>query len=350
MSISSRRAAAAKLFTAAGPFTRAGETRLSAEVQFTLKPTGRTITSFQVLATRTKKPPFARREGTAARLARSKVVSFVADPVSSDDELKDETLAATVAWLDASFGIARAEPPFVDRRGPLILLLLAGAVLAARPLSRLLPRVSPEPAGAGLPWRRLWVVLLVPAIATPLVLRLVPEGYLPTSVLPVLVADYLAAHFLVYGLITAACLALARRRGWSAASPCARRGRLALAVAGTVAYGFVAIVWPLDTYVTSFWPGADRLPLVAVMLAGTLPFFLADEWATRGAGAARLGYPAAKLAFVLSLALAVGLDFERLFFLVIIVPVIERRRKAWYSPRITRIGSKPARPLLSASS
>ncbi|WP_029030857.1 alpha/beta hydrolase [Salinarimonas rosea] len=233
-----------------------------------------------------------------------------------------ETLAETVAWLDASFGIARAEPPFVDRRGPLILLLLAGAVLAARPLSRLLPRVSPEPAGAGLPWRRLWVVLLVPAIATPLVLRLVPEGYLPTSVLPVLVADYLAAHFLVYGLITAACLALARRRGWSAASPCARRGRLALAVAGTVAYGFVAIVWPLDTYVTSFWPGADRLPLVAVMLAGTLPFFLADEWATRGAGAARLGYPAAKLAFVLSLALAVGLDFERLFFLVIIVPVI----------------------------
>ena len=81
---------------AAGPFTRAGETRLSAEVQFTLKPTGRTITSFQVLATRTKKPPFARREGTAARLAQSKVVSFVADPVSSDDELKDETLAATV--------------------------------------------------------------------------------------------------------------------------------------------------------------------------------------------------------------------------------------------------------------
>ncbi|MGP9820175.1 alpha/beta hydrolase [Salinarimonas sp. NSM] len=228
-----------------------------------------------------------------------------------------ETLAETVAWLDATFGITRDTPPFVDRRGPLILLLLAGAVLAARPLSRLLPRVSVEPAGAGLPWRRLWIVLLVPAIATPLVLRL-----LPTSFLPVLVADYLAAHFLAYGLITAACLVLARRRGWSAPAPPADRGRLALAAAGAVAFGFLAIVWPLDTYVTSFLPGADRIPLVAIMLAGTLPFFLADEWATRGAGAARLGYPAAKLAFVLSLALAVALDFERLFFLVIIVPVI----------------------------
>ncbi|MGJ3261696.1 MAG: alpha/beta fold hydrolase [Salinarimonas sp.] len=233
-----------------------------------------------------------------------------------------ETLVETVAWLDATFGVARDAPPFVDRRGPLILLLLAGTVLAARPLSRLLPRAAPAPVGAGLPWRRLWVVLLVPALATPLVLRLVPEGWLPTSLLPVLVADYLAAHFLVYGLIMAACLALARRRGWSVRSPRAYPGRLTLAVAGAVAYGFVAIVWPLDTYVTSFWPGGDRILLVAIMLAGTLPFFLADEWATRGDGAARGGYAAAKLAFVLSLALAVALDFERLFFLVIIVPVI----------------------------
>ncbi|GGK26513.1 alpha/beta hydrolase [Salinarimonas ramus] len=229
-----------------------------------------------------------------------------------------ETLAETVAWLDATFGIARTEPIFVDRRGPLILLLLAGIVVSARPLSRLLPRVAPAPIGAGLPWRRLWIALLVPAIATPLVLRLVP-----TQVLPVLVADYLAAHFLLYGLIAAACLVVIRRRDRSAARaiPVDRR-RLALALAATIAFFFVAIVWPLDTFVTSFVPGRERIWLVALMLVGTLPFFLADEWATRGPGAARLGYPAAKLAFVLSLALAVALDFERLFFLVIIVPVI----------------------------
>lgn len=228
-----------------------------------------------------------------------------------------ETLEETLAWLDAAFGVERAAQPYIDRRGPLILLLLAGIVVAARPLSRLLPRAAPAPVGAGLPWRRLWIVLVVPALATPLLLRVVP-----TQILPVLVADYLAAHFLAYGLLTAACLAYARRRGWTRPGPRPFRGRLALATAAVVAYGFVGIVWPLDAYVTSFVPGADRLPLIGIMLAGTLSFFLADEWATRGPGAARFGYAAAKLAFVVSLALAVALDFERLFFLVIIVPVI----------------------------
>ncbi|MFO1057950.1 MAG: hypothetical protein U1E53_13405 [Dongiaceae bacterium] len=58
------------------------------------------------------------------------------------------------------------------------------------------------------------------------------------------------------------------------------------------------------------------------MLAGLLPFFLLDEWLTRGPGAARGGYIATKLALALSLALAVALDPGRLFFLAIIVPVI----------------------------
>jgi len=228
-----------------------------------------------------------------------------------------ETLEETVAWLDAAFGVARAAEPIVDRRGTMILLLFAGVVAAARPLSRLLPKAAPAPVGAGLPWRRLWIVLLVPALATPLVLRVVP-----TTFLPVLVADYLAVHFLLYGLITAGCLVLARRRGWTTPDPPPFPGRLALATVALVAYGFVGIVWPLDAYVTSFVPGAERVLLIGVMLVGTVSYFLADEWATRGAGAARFGYAAAKLAFVLSLALAVVLNLERLFFLVIIVPVI----------------------------
>lgn len=228
-----------------------------------------------------------------------------------------ETMEETLAWLAAVYGVVPAEPPFVDRRGPLILLLLAGLVASARPASRLLPRAADEPVGAGLPWRRLWIVLLVPTLATPLVLR-----PLPTTFLPVLVADYLALHFLVYGLITGACLWAIRRRAPVAGTGRTRPGALALAVAGAVGFGFLAIVWPLDTYVTSFLPGPDRMPLILILLAGTLPFFLADEWATRGAGSARFGYPAAKLAFVVSLGLAVALDFERLFFLVLIVPVI----------------------------
>ena len=40
------------------------------------------------------------------------------------------------------------------------------------------------------------------------------------------------------------------------------------------------------------------------MLAGTLPYFVADEWLTRGAGAPRGAYALTKLCFLLSLALA----------------------------------------------
>jgi hypothetical protein len=62
--------------------------------------------------------------------------------------------------------------------------------------------------------------------------------------------------------------------------------------------------------------------LVGVLLIGTLLFFLPDEWLTRGDGAARGSYAISKLAFLASLAIAVALDLERLFFLIIIVPVI----------------------------
>jgi ABC-type polysaccharide/polyol phosphate export permease len=74
--------------------------------------------------------------------------------------------------------------------------------------------------------------------------------------------------------------------------------------------------------VTSFVPGPERLPLVAAMCIGTLAYFLADEWLTRGPGRARGASLASKLAFLVSLAIAVALDFNRLFFLVIIIPVI----------------------------
>jgi hypothetical protein len=99
-------------------------------------------------------------------------------------------------------------------------------------------------------------------------------------------------------------------------------GRLLAGAAAMIAYGFLAITWPIDTYVTSFVPGGPRAILVLALLAGTLVYFLGDEWLTRGEGAAWGAFAASKLAFVVSLAIAVALDFERLFFLLIIVPVI----------------------------
>lgn len=262
-------------------------------------------------------------DGTARRAATSPQAEHVSVLY------KQASMAEALAWLDATFGTPRPEPPYLDARGPWIVLLLAGLVALGRPFSALLPVVSTRPAGAGARWRDLTPVLLGPAVATPLLLRVVP-----THFLPVLVADYLSVHFAVYGLLTAAGLLWLRHRRLRAAAHAGSRPdplaeddgtslpRLALASAAVTAYTVGLLFWAIDRYMTSFLPSAERLPLLAAMLAGTLAFFLSTEWLTRGAGAARGGYVAAKAAFILSIAVAVALDFERLFFLLIIVPLI----------------------------
>lgn len=249
--------------------------------------------------------------GTGRRAAFSAYVEH-ASVLFSEDSMRE-----ALAWLDQTFATTRTEPPALDGRGPWIMLLLAAVVLLARPLATLLPRLCEPGVGAGLGWRRLVAPLLIPMVATPLLLRV-----LPTHFLPVLVGDYLAAHFALYGLVTALCLVWTRG-GW------ARRpsrppsvAAFAAATLAVLAFGFIGLVWPINSFVTSFVPGPERAVLVAAMLVGTLLFFLSDEWMTRGAGAARGAYVASKLAFLVSLAFAVGLDFQRLFFLIIIVPVI----------------------------
>ena len=246
--------------------------------------------------------------GNGRRLAFSRHVEHVGVLFSQDSGRE------AVQWFDAAFGVHRATPIAVDARGPWILALLAGVVAFARPMARLLPVVASPPVGAGLPWRRFWPALFAPMVATPIVLR-----FVPTHFLPVLVGDYLVAHFALYGLLSLAASALV---GGAKFTPPSRSGALALAAAAIAAYGFVGLVLPTDTYVTSFVPGPERQVIVAALLVGALLYFFADEWLTRGVGAARGAYPASKLAFLASLAIALALDFERLFFLALIVPVI----------------------------
>jgi pimeloyl-ACP methyl ester carboxylesterase len=262
--------------------------------------------------------------GTARRAAVSPHVEHVSVLFSV------VTLRQSLAWLDAAFGVTRATPPVFLPQGPWIMLLFAGIVLLARPLGAALPRVSRPAVGAGLPWRRLWLPLALPCVLTPVVLRGVP-----THFLPVLVADYLAVHFALYGLLTALCLGWAARAGgglptgtglraggaaygWRPQAPAA----FVVAVLSVLGFSFVAVVWPINAWFTSFVPGRGRVVLIGCMLVGTLLYFLSDEWLTRGPRAARGAYATSKLAFLVSLAVAVALDFERLFFLAIIVPVI----------------------------
>jgi pimeloyl-ACP methyl ester carboxylesterase len=257
--------------------------------------------------------------GTARRFAPAPWVEHVGVLYSAT------TLEETADWLDATF--SRAEPdPLPGRahgRGLWIALLMTTVFLLAYPLTGLLPRVSRQPLGADAGWRRLLLAGGLPALLTPLLLRLVP-----TSFLPVVVGDYVAVHFLTVGLLGGAVLwwtggrpglaGIAERAGLGGG----RAVRAAVAAGAMVVFFLLLVAWPLDRYFTSFVPTGPRVPLLLAVLVGTLPYFLVDEWLTRGPGARRGAYPATKLFFLLSLVVAVALDFEALFFLILIIPLV----------------------------
>jgi hypothetical protein len=168
-------------------------------------------------------------------------------------------------------------------------------------------------------------VAILPAVLTPLILRFVPSDYLP-----ILLGDYLALHFGVYGLVTLAGLRLALLSQGTGAAPAGGSvapGRvlwpgLAIGTVAASAYLTLAVALPLDHYVTAFLPGAGRIGLVLGILPGTLAYFAADAWLTQGQGSPRLAPLLTKALFLLSLLGAVALNLSQLFFLIIIVPAI----------------------------
>ncbi len=248
-------------------------------------------------------------EGSARRVAFADGVEHVGVLYSR------ESMQETVAWLDRTFG--RSGNGYADSRGSAIVLLIVGAAVFVWPLSKLLPVVSSPPLGASLAWRELLPAAIIPAIVTPVAL-----WWFPADFLGVLVGGYLAVHFLVYGCVGAACLWWLRRCG--APGQASRTNVARLAIAGLVATAYAAgvIALIMDTYVTSFAITAARLPLVALMLVGTLSYFLADEWLTHGAHTVRGGHLFTRICFLVSLGIAVALSFEDLFFLLIIAAVI----------------------------
>lgn len=213
-------------------------------------------------------------------------------------------LRETRAWLDAAFG--RTSSGRVSATGGPIVLLLLGLVILAWPLSGLLTKGKMTPST--LPLRTFVKVVVVPAVLTPVLLSLVD-----TRFLPVLLADYLAAHLFVYGLLSLSLLIWYRIRighvAWISA----------LALSG---YGIFAFGGALDRYVAAFWPIPSRLPIITAIAVGALPYMLADSLIMEGGRAALWRVLMARGTFIASLGAAVALDLERLFFLLIIIPVI----------------------------
>ena len=212
-------------------------------------------------------------------------------------------LRMAVDWIDDSFG-RRSDTP-VARLGWAIVVMLAGAVMLAQPLARLLPQNAPPEA---LPTRVFWVLALAAPFAAAIVaVRVEVPG------LPVLVADFLAAHLGLYGLFT---LLGALVAGWR---PELRHWPIGFALA---AFGLCVFGGLMDRYVASFFPIVERLPIVLAILPGAVLAMWGDAVLTQATFAPLWRRLAVRGAFLASLALAVVLDFERLFFLVLIFPVI----------------------------
>jgi hypothetical protein len=249
------------------------------------------------------------------------------------------SLAEARAWLDASFGRGAPAPAAqVDRRGPWILVLVAGFLVlawAAAPLlPRLVPPVSrtairsgpagqartgpaapadPVPAAPAVQRRASFgFAIIAPALIVPPIALLVPAAPVAAPV-----ADHLALHFALYGLLTGA---IVWRLGLLPPRP--RAGPLAAATVAILLFALAALYLPLDAFVASFVPAPHRLALVLLLFPCLLPYFLADEALTRHPAAPRLAFPASKLAFLASLGIALLLDAPRLFFLLIILPVV----------------------------
>ncbi len=210
---------------------------------------------------------------------------------------------AALTWLDDYYG--RSSDVRIWPTGWALLALLTGIVVLAAPLSRLLPKTAPVEMRR-LKLRQILMLTLLPAIAAPLVAVPLNPGWLP-----VLVADYLALHLLVFGTLQLALL-------WRFGVPLGAVSGLALAA--VLLWGLGVFGLALGRYGTNFWPDLQRLGIICALAVGTVPFMLADAVASDHAAFwQRL---LMRTGFIGSLGLAVALDFQGLFFLLMIAPII----------------------------
>lgn len=215
------------------------------------------------------------------------------------------TLAETRDWLNAVFG--RDSTTDGVSRGGWIALLLVSVTALAWPLARLLSRFRAATPPTRLSGRQFWAATLVPMIVTPLLL-----WPFQVSFLPVLVADYLAVHFAVFGVLGLMFLARTgtlRSDGLALALP--------VALFGIVVFGGV-----LDRYFASFLPNTERLWIILAIAIGAIPFMVSDAFLTEGGRAPLWRVLVVRGSALLSLGIAVALNLEGLFFLLIILPVI----------------------------
>ncbi len=249
--------------------------------------------------------------GTARRVVLAAGAEHIG-VIYSHDALREAT-----SWFNQV--INRTSNGYVESRGKWIGLLLLGLILLARPAFLLFPRVSArtdERGAAG--WRTFGIIAIVPMIATPVLL-----WQAPTDFLPILLGDYLAVHFALYGLLCLALLKLFAREQEAFKRPVIMSWKALLLTAACIAaYQIVVMGLSIDWFVTSFAPSGMRWFIIPAMFVSTAIYFMADAAVIRSFPHIRSSYALMKLCFAISLAIAVALNPQKLFILAIIVPVI----------------------------
>ncbi|MFN4129886.1 MAG: alpha/beta hydrolase, partial [Paracoccaceae bacterium] len=130
--------------------------------------------------------------------------------------------------------------------------------------------------------------------------------------LPVLVADYLMLHLALFGVLQLALL-----KAWSGP----RWALPILPVGVLVLWGVLVFGLALDRYAASFWPTPQRLPIIAALSLGAIPFMIADSFATQAGRGTLWRRVTARIMLFVSLGIAAALDPENLTFVLIVLPV-----------------------------
>lgn len=173
------------------------------------------------------------------------------------DEARDWIAAAT----DRP---ATGAPPLI---GPWLIALLVALVALAWPLAGLLGRPRPVE-------RRHWRAALA-SLAAPVVPALAAAVLVPQGALGLGPFGPLAVFFGVWGAVQLVVLGRSGVR-----PPPLHLGGLAL----LLVWGLGVFAMALDRYGAAFVPTGPRLGVMALLIAGTVPFQLADALATRGLG------------------------------------------------------------------
>lgn len=209
--------------------------------------------------------------------------------------------AEALAWLDRGF--ARTSDITILPSGWAILGLLGGLVILFRPIAARLPQRDIVTLPMSL--TKIAIATLIPMLVAPVFA--VP---LTPSFLPVLVADYLVLHLFIFGILQLALLWM-----WGA-----RLARPSIVAIGLLLLWACVFGFALDRYAANFWPTSERIWIIAMMLIGAVPYMLADAVLTTSATVWRRLI--LRTGFLVSLGIAVALDFEGLFFLIMIAPVL----------------------------